>query len=143
MSRFVDEYPPSGFRGFPCISSPRWSTSIVAVDSGAEQANQRWEHPLHRFTLPEAVRDHATFEAVRDHWLVMRGPAPTWPFRDPLDFASRALPAANVAPTVTSTDQTLGTGDGATRKFQLVKTYTRGSHSYTRDRKSTRLNSSH
>jgi uncharacterized protein (TIGR02217 family) len=62
----------------------------------------------------------------------MAGPAHTWPFRDPLDFASLALPDANVAPTVTMTDQVLGTGDGAITSFQLQKTYTRGSQTYTR-----------
>jgi len=130
--RFIDEYAPPEMPGFPCLSSPRWSTAITQVDSGAEQVNQRWAHPLYRFTLPEAVRDHTVFEAVRDQWMAMRGPAHTWPFRDPLDFASQALPAANVAPTVTMTDQVIGTGDGETTQFQLVKAYTRGTQSYSR-----------
>lgn len=118
--------------GFPCISSPRWSTGITQVDSGAEQANQRWAHPLHRFTLPEAVREHHVFEAVRDHWMAMRGPAYTWPFRDPLDFASKPLPAPNVAPVITMLDQDIGLGDGQTKQFQLVKTYKRGNQVYNR-----------
>lgn len=132
MTRFVDEYAPADMPGFPCLSSPRWSTAITQVDSGAEQANQRWQHPLYRFTLPEAVRRHSVFEALKDHWLAMNGPAHTWPFRDPLDFASRALPAANVAPAVTMADQVLGMGDGAKTSFQLVKTYARGAQTYTR-----------
>ncbi|HSH42102.1 MAG TPA: DUF2460 domain-containing protein [Arenicellales bacterium] len=132
MSRFIDEYAPPEMPGFPCISSPRWSTAITQVDSGAEQANQRWEHPLYRFTLPEAVRDHTVFEAVKDHWLTMRGPAYTWPFRDPLDFASVALVRPNNVPTVSAADQQIGIGDGATTRFHLTKTYTRGSQSYTR-----------
>lgn len=132
MSRFVDEYAPKEMPGWPCLSSPRWSTNIVQVDSGAEQANQRWEHPLYRFMLPEAVREHSIFEAVRDHWLAMRGPAHTWPFRDPLDFASAPLPAPNTVPTISMTDQVIGTGDGAKTQFQLVKSYTRGGQSYDR-----------
>ena len=132
MSRFVDEYAPPEMPGYPCISSPRWSTALVQVDSGAEQANQRWAHPLYRYTLPEAIREHSVFEAVRDHWLAMRGPAHTWPFRDPLDFASRALPAPNVAPQITALDQVLGIGNGARTQFQLVKAYTRGAQTYSR-----------
>lgn len=132
MSRFIDEYAPPEMPGFPCISSPRWSTAITAVDSGSEQANQRWEHPLHRFTLPEAVREHHVFEAVRAQWLAMRGPAHTWPFRDPLDFASVALPRPNQMPVISATDQVLGTGDGARTSFPLVKEYARGSQVYTR-----------
>lgn len=133
MTRFVDVYISDCVPGYPCFSSPRWSTSITVADSGAEQVNQRWEHPLHRYTLPEAVREQDVFEGIRDHWLVMRGPVYTWPFRDPLDFASVALPAPNTEPVVTGLDQVCGTGDGANKVFQLKKTYTRGLQTYTRD----------
>ena len=75
MTRFRDVYAPSEMPGYPCISSPRTSTTITQSSSGAEHANQNWEHPLWRYTLPEAVRTHAAFEAVKAHWLVMAGPA--------------------------------------------------------------------
>lgn len=133
MTRFVDEYISDCVPGYPCFSSPRWSTSITMVDSGAERVNQRWEHPLHRYQLPEAVREQDIFEGIRDHWLVMRGPVHTWPFRDPLDFASVALLAPNTVPAVTGLDQVCGTGDGFSLVFQLKKTYTRGVQTYTRD----------
>lgn len=132
MSRFLDVYLDRCVPGYPCMSSPRWSTSITHSDSGAEQANQRWEHPLHRFTLPQAFRDHEIYEAVRDHWLIMRGPLRSFPFRDPLDFASRALSRPNQAPAITWSDQVLGVGDGINVTFQLQKTYTRGAETYTR-----------
>jgi uncharacterized protein (TIGR02217 family) len=122
-----DEVP-----GYPCMSTPRWSTAITAVDSGAEQANQRWEHPLHRYTLPDAIREHSTFELLHDHWMVMRGPLHSWPFRDPLDFASVGLDLPNTVPAISNLDQVCGTGNGATLDFQLKKTYTRGSQTYTR-----------
>lgn len=124
MSRFKDIPLPFGTIGFGFASGPRFSTTIVSVSSGAESANQNWANPLRRFTCPEAVRDQATFEAVRTHWLAMRGPFYTFPLRDALDFASVALPAANVAPDVSSIDQPLGIGDGFTRRFQLRKEYT-------------------
>lgn len=130
--RFVDVYMDREVPGYPCMSTPRWSTGIVAVDSGVEQVNQRWEHPLHRFTLPDAIREHSTYELLHDHWMVMRGPAYTWPFRDPLDFASVGLEIANTVPQTSMLDQVCGTGDGATMIFQLQKTYTRGSQTYTR-----------
>jgi uncharacterized protein (TIGR02217 family) len=132
MSRFKDVYLDSHVPGYPCISSPRWSTEIVEVDSGAEQVTQRWATPLHKFTLPEAVRDMSVFNAVRDHWLVMRGPAYTWPWRDPLDFASATLVEPNVPPTLTALDQPLGIGDGVTTQFQIIKRYTRGSQTFDR-----------
>jgi uncharacterized protein (TIGR02217 family) len=130
--RFRDVYLPFGVPGFPCLSTPRFSTLLTAVDSGAEDANQRWQHPLYKFTLPEAVREHTVFEPLRDHWLIMAGPAHTWPFKDPLDFASVALTAANVAPAVSSSDQVIGAGDGAATQFQLVKQYSRSGFTYQR-----------
>ena len=132
MSRFRDVYAPPEMPGYPCISSPRTSTTIVSSSSGAEHANQNWEHPLWRYTLPEAVRDHAVFEAVKDHWLAMRGPAYTWPFRDPLDFASVALAKPNTVPTLSMTDQVIRPGDGPAIPFQLQKTYVRGVYNYAR-----------
>lgn len=132
-ARFIDVPLDDCVPGYPAFSSPRWSTRIAIVDSGAEQVNQRWEHPLHQFTLPEAVRTHDVFESIHDHWLVMRGPVHTFPFRDPLDFASVALAAPNTEPTVSGTDQTIGTGDGVTKVFQLTKTYTRGPETYVRN----------
>jgi uncharacterized protein (TIGR02217 family) len=135
MPRFVDEYAPDDMPTWPCASAPRWSTQVTQVDSGAEQANQRWSHPLYRFTMPEVVRTQEQFAAVRDQWLCMRGPAHTWPWRDPLDYASVELndPSEFDPPTVAATDQTIGTGDGVTRDFQLTKTYRRGSQTYVRD----------
>lgn len=132
MIRFVDVYLDPCIPGYPCVSSPRWSTEIVITDSGAEQVNRNWANPLHRFTLPEAVRNMATFNAIRDHWLVMGGPAQTWPWRDPLDFASVGLQMPNTAPTITGEDQIIGTGDGVQTQFQITKTYTRGVQSYSR-----------
>lgn len=132
MSRFRDVYLSDCVPGYPCLSSPRFSTRLPTVDSGAEGVNQRWEMPLHAYRLPQAVREHDVFESIRDHWLVMRGPAFTWPFRDPLDFASVALEEPNEVPTISGLDQTLGVGNGAQQQFQLVKVYTRGLFSFTR-----------
>lgn len=132
MSRFVDQYLNECVPGYPVFSSPRWSTNIAIVDSGAEQVNQNWSHPLARYTLPEAVRNMTIFNSIRDHWLVMRGPAYAFPFRDPLDFASLPLSQPNVAPSITDEDQIIGTSNGVQTKFQLVKKYAVGTQEYTR-----------
>ena len=126
MSGFIDTPLPARVKGYPTTTAPRWSTTITAASSGAEQRNQNWASPLLRITLPEAIRDHPTFEALKEHWYRMRGPLHSWPFRDPLDFASVALPQPNVAPQVSRTDSELGIGDGLRTDFQLVKTYAGG-----------------
>jgi uncharacterized protein (TIGR02217 family) len=132
MARFIDTYIDPTIRGWPCVCSPRFSTDIVMADSGAEYPNRKWLHPLYKYGLPEAIRNQADYEKIRDHWLVMGGPAHTFPWRDPLDFASVALTKPNVVPTVTMLDQVIGTGDGGTSQFQLHKTYLRGSTTYVR-----------
>lgn len=100
---FIDQYPPASVMKYGFVSTPRFSTSITAVASGAERRNRNWMHPLH-----------------------------TFPFRDPLDFASRDLPAPDQAPVIGPTDQVIGVGDGQRAEFQLVRSYTFGGESYQR-----------
>lgn len=133
MSGFIDEYLPDEIPGYPCISVPRTKTSIQVNWGGKERRNQEWDHPLHRFLLPEAVaRDWVHIEVLKKHWLIMGGPAATWPFRDPLDFASCDLDAPNRVPNYTMLDQLIGTATGFTDRFQLVKEYEVGSNTYSR-----------
>lgn len=127
MARFTDVYLSARIQGYPVEVAPIFSTQIAIVDSGTEQANQRWIDPLREINIPRGVRDQATFEAIKRQWLNMAGPAMTWPWRDPTDFASVDLTRINEAPTVTRTDQALGVGDAVTRSFQLAKSYNVGS----------------
>lgn len=142
---FIDAYLPAKLRGYPFVSSPRWSTSITAVANGSERRNQNWVHPLLRFSAPESVSCQEDLELIKAAWYALAGPADTFPFRDPLDFASRALPAPDTEPdTILATDQYLGVlnpetksydralGDGTTRTFQLVKEYSFGTKTYRR-----------
>lgn len=141
---FIDAYLPEKIRGYPFVSSPRWSTTITSVSNGSERRNQNWVHPLLRFTAPESVSCMEDLEAIKAAWYALAGPADSFPFRDPLDFASRALGAPNVEPLTVRTDQRLGTfnaetrswepasGDNLTRHFQLIKAYTFGSKTYYR-----------
>lgn len=130
--RFTDIYLPPRIAGFPFVSTPRWSTQITAVSSGAENANQNWKHPLHRFTAPEGVRCWDDIGDLHEFWMALRGPKYTFALTDPLDSASRRMLAPGLAPDLFSTDQVLGVGDGVTTEFQLVKTYTYGPRTYTR-----------
>src|SRR6185369_13772495 len=129
---FVDEYLSPRIRRYPFTSTPQTSTRITRIQSGHERRNRNWIHPLHKFTAPDAVQCHDDLEDIKDAWLSLGGPATTFPFRDPLDFASRRLQKANLAPTVGPTDQIIATADGATREFQLYKTYTFGTATYVR-----------
>jgi uncharacterized protein (TIGR02217 family) len=138
MARFLDIYLPAKVPGYPCVSSPRFKTTIQVSAGGGENSNQEWEHPLHKFVLPEAAgRNWSVIEAIGKHWKIMRGPHHTFPWRDPLDKASIDLkiadePDAQLTARISETDQVIGTGDGFTDAFQLVKTYTVDAESYQR-----------
>lgn len=130
---FVDEYLPSTVRGVGFISSPRFKTTIQVTAGGNERRNQEWQHPLHYFVLPEAIaRQWAVVDALKSHFIIMRGPWSSFPLRDPVDFASSPMTKPNLAPTITMTDQYIGTADGFTDAFQLVKTYSAGGETYDR-----------
>jgi uncharacterized protein (TIGR02217 family) len=132
---FLDIYLPDAVPGYPCVSAPRFKTSIQVSSGGGEHRNQEWEHPLHRFVLPEAIaRDTDVINDLKKHWLVTAGPYYSFAWRDPLDKATidhaPNYPDDSIA--VSRTDQSLGTGDGIADTFQLTKTYVRGSGTYER-----------
>lgn len=130
---FIDEYMPSKVPGYPCISAPKTKTSIGVSAGGGEQRNQLWEHPLRKFILPEAAgREWSVVEGLTKHWYVTSGPANTFPWKDPLDFASCDLARPNLTPEIALDDQAVGTGDGFSDLFQLVKAYVVGAETYTR-----------
>jgi uncharacterized protein (TIGR02217 family) len=131
-SSYLDIYLPDDVLGLPCQVGPRFSTRITLAKSGDESRNQNWANPLRRVQLPEAICDQTAFEGALDHWLIMGGPYSTFPFRDPFDFASVALEEANEPPVTTGLDQPLGTGDGLTRTFQMIKRRTLGGVNYDR-----------
>lgn len=120
--RFVDSYFPSNIAGYGGEVAPKFSTQLVTVDSGSEQANRRWLDPKREISLPEGVRDHESFQELYNFWMVMSGPFRTWPFRDWLDFAT-IVPPCDGPPVTSALDMVFGVGDGVQKDFQLTKTY--------------------
>ena len=131
---FLDIYMPEEVPGYPCVSAPRFKTTIQVSAGGGERTNQEWEHPLHRFVMPEGVRDWSVVLSLSKMWRITAGPAQSFAWRDPLDFSSGDLVVPNPAvdPVPTMTDQLLGEGTGFTDSYQLVKTYSYGGETYER-----------
>lgn len=135
---FLDIYMPEEIPGYGTVSAPRFKTTIQINAGGNERRNQEWEHPLHRFILPEAIaRDSDVINGLKDHWLITKGPYYSFPWSDPLDKGSIAhlpnLPDADLIALIGRSDQIIGVGDGFTTQFQLSKTYSRGGEEYVRD----------
>lgn len=97
---------------------PQRRTDVVVLGSGREERNARWAHSRRRYDAGYGVK---TFEALSQaiaFFEERRGRLYGFRWRDRLDHSSAAPDAA-----VTAIDQVLGTGDGTTAAFQLVKTY--------------------
>ncbi len=93
-------------------------TDIVSLSNGRENRNRRWHDARRRYDAGSGVRSIDDLYAVLAFFEARAGQLHGFRFRDPLDFRSCAPGQA-----VTADDQRIGTGDGATAAFQLVKTY--------------------
>lgn len=97
---------------------PERRTEVVALGSNRESRNARWAHSRRRYEAGYGVKSLAQLAQVIDFFEERRGRLYGFRWRDRADYASCA-PGATPAPT----DQNIGTGDGVTASFQLVKTY--------------------
>jgi uncharacterized protein (TIGR02217 family) len=96
---------------------PQRRTDIVALGSGREERNARWAHSRRRYDAGYGVKTLEALSEVVAFFEERRGMLHGFRWRDRLDHSSAA------SGEVTPTDQVLGTGDGTTATFQLVKNY--------------------
>jgi uncharacterized protein (TIGR02217 family) len=97
---------------------PERRTEIVTLASGREERNARWAHSRRRYDAGYGVKTFEALSEVVAFFEERRGRLHGFRWRDRLDHSSAASGAA-----VSPADQVLGTGDGVTENFQLVKTY--------------------
>lgn len=118
-------FPTSISRG--SSGGPERRTEIVATGSGAEERNSRWAHSRRRYNAGFGVTSLDDIHRVVAFFEERRGRLHGFRWKDHADFKSCAPGAA-----VTPLDQLIGTGDGATTRFQLVKRYGSGLRDYLR-----------
>lgn len=106
---------------------PERRTEIVVTGSGAEERNSRWAHSRRRYNAGFGVKSLDDIHLVVAFFEERRGRLHGFRWKDHADFKSCA-PGAEV----TALDQLIGTGDGATTRFQLVKRYGSGLRDYLR-----------
>ena len=112
---------------FGTSGGPERRTDIVRLSTGYENRNQRTRHSWRRYDAGSGVKSLADLMRVLDFFEARRGRLVGFRFRDPLDAAS-----ARWGQAITPLDQRIGTGDGATRSFQLAKRYGSGEDAYVR-----------
>lgn len=98
--------------------TPEFSTSVAVTASGFERRNSLWSDARLRFDVGPGVRSEAELGTLLAFFRARRGAARGFRMRDPSDFSSNGMTG-----TPTAVDQVLGTGDGHTASFALVKRY--------------------
>lgn len=125
MAFHEEQFPTAISRG--SSGGPRRLTEIVSLRGGFEERNSFWANSLHTFDAGMGLRDIADLYAVKQFFEARVGMLHGFRFKDWSDYTSKGP-----TETVNSLDVNIGTGDGSTVDFQLVKTYGDGSGSYTR-----------
>jgi len=97
---------------------PERRTEVVTLGSGREERNARWAHSRRRYDAGYGVKTLDALSQVIAFFEERRGRLHGFRWRDRLDHTS-AAPGVNITPL----DQPIGTGDGETAIFRLVKTY--------------------
>ncbi|WP_306120467.1 MULTISPECIES: DUF2460 domain-containing protein [unclassified Roseitalea] len=106
---------------------PERRTQIVELASGDEERNASWANSRRRYDVAYGIRRADDLAAAVAFFEARNGRLHGFRFRDWGDFKS-CLPSQTPLPT----DQVIGTGDGTTTAFQLVKRYASGSQTWVR-----------
>ncbi len=114
--RFPDDIS-RGARG-----GPERRTQIVELASGDEERNASWANSRRRYDVAYGIRRADDLAAVVAFFEARNGRLHGFRFKDWGDHKSSCPPSGTPSPT----DQAIGTGDGATTAFQLVKHYASG-----------------
>ncbi|MFV0299443.1 MAG: TIGR02217 family protein [Paracoccus sp. (in: a-proteobacteria)] len=106
---------------------PERRTQIVELASGDEERNASWANSRRRYDVAYGIRRADDLAAVVAFFEARNGRLYGFRFKDWADHRS-CIPSRTPSPT----DQQIGTGDGDTTSFQLVKRYVSGGQSWTR-----------
>jgi uncharacterized protein (TIGR02217 family) len=120
MPAFDEVRFPSAI-AFKAAGGPERRTDVVTTASGREERNARWANSRRRYEAGYGVKTLDDIHAVVAFFEERRGRLHGFRFKDHADFKSCAPQGA-----VSAEDQAIGTGDGETVAFQLVKRYGTG-----------------
>ncbi len=110
------QFPPDISYG--ASGGPGWSTTIVTTVSGQERRNANWSQARGRWNVAHGLKRREQVAELIAFFRARKGRAFGFRFKDWTDYQALA--------------ETLGTGDGTTRTFQLTKGYSSGGEVETR-----------
>lgn len=106
-------FPTLAGVSWPKLKTPIWKTAVQQAVSGRELRAAFRQYPVYKFTLTHdflrADSTNAELQALLGFFNARKGSWDSFLYVDPLDNSV--------------TSQSFGTGDGATTKFQLVRTF--------------------
>ena len=126
MTSFHDVRFPTGISR-RASGGPERRTDVVALASGHEERNSRWAHSRRRYNAGYGIRTLDEIHDVIGFFEERRGRLHGFRWKDHADYKS-GPPQSAIDPT----DQEIGTGDGTTASFQLIKSYGDGGNAYVR-----------
>ncbi len=97
---------------------PEYSTDIVITQSGYEQRNSNWAQARASYNVAHGIKSQAQLDVLIAFFRARKGKADGFRFKDWTDFKA--------------TGEWIGSGNGVTTNFQLVKHYASGSVTETR-----------
>jgi uncharacterized protein (TIGR02217 family) len=107
-------FPQTAGMAWGMTKSPLWASRVQKSVSGKRQAIGYMAYPGYKYTVNfNVLREYGSFtemEALQGFFNTMRGQVDTFRFVDPVDAA-------------VVTAQTIGTGNGTNKLFQLVRTF--------------------
>jgi uncharacterized protein (TIGR02217 family) len=106
---------------------PERRTEIVTLSNGFEERNSPWEHSRRRYDAGLGVRSLDDLAEVVAFFEARHGQLYGFRWKDWADHKS-CVPSGTPA----AGDQRIGTGDGETKVFALVKRYASGPQTYRR-----------
>jgi len=97
---------------------PERRTEVVVLGSGREERNARWADSRRSYNAGYGVKSLDDLNAVVAFFEERRGRLYGFRWKDPIDWKSCAG-----GEVISPHDVTIGTGDGTSATFQLIKTY--------------------
>lgn len=95
-----------------------FNTTIITSKNGKEYRNVNWNNNKMKFNIVNGIKTKTELDEVIKFFRNVKGKAYGFRFKDWTDFSA--------------TNQQIGIGNGETKEFQLIKTYTINGNTYTR-----------
>lgn len=111
------QFPPKIAYG--ASGGPEFNTTIATTFGGFEQRNVNWQKARGRWDVSTGLKNQSDMDALQAFFRARFGKGYGFRFKDWSDYKGIG--------------QNLGTGNGTQTAFQLIKVYTSGSYSYSRD----------